>query len=58
MVGWTEQVYNDLNLWDCGASEYLPSITAHEYERLRELFRQGQAYGALFANKGCYRITY
>ena len=45
---WMNDIYNDENLWYTEGFSCFPSIIAHEYWRLREMFRARQPYGVYF----------
>ena len=45
---WMNDIFNDDNLWYVDGFLRLPSIIAHEYWRLRDMFREKQPYGVYF----------
>ena len=45
---WMSDIFNDDNLWYVDGFLRLPSIIAHEYWRLRDMFREKQPYGVYF----------
>ena len=45
---WMNDVYNDESMWYTEGFPGFPSIIAHEYWRLREMFRARQPYGVYF----------
>lgn len=53
---WHLQVYQNQSLWFPQAFTDIPSIMAHEYRRLFELFESGQTYGAFLQLKDVLEI--
>ena len=47
-IDWMNDIYNDESLWYMDGFSGFPSIIAHEYWRLREMFRARQPYGVYF----------
>lgn len=45
---WMNDIYSDDRLWYVDGFRYFPSIIAHEYWRLRDMFQEGQPYGVYF----------
>ncbi|MCK8826604.1 hypothetical protein MWH25_02420 [Natroniella acetigena] len=53
---WPKRIYDDNSLWYEPAFEEFPEIIAGEYKRLRNLFKNGQTFGALLQIKDLFEI--
>jgi hypothetical protein len=55
-LAWAVQVAQNDQYWHSSGFDNLPSVIAHEYFHLRELFEQGQIYGALLQVKDTFEV--